>query len=49
VPEERLRGYQSDVSNGAILMTVDAKSASDAQAIARDWAEFGGKDIHRSP
>lgn len=48
VPEERLRGYEAQVRKGAILMSVEARSASDAQAIARDWAEFGGRDIHRS-
>lgn len=46
VPEEQLRGYESDVSRGAILMTVETKSAADAKAIAEDWAEFGGRDIH---
>ncbi len=48
VPEERLRGYEADVRKGAILMSVEAKSASDANAIAEDWADFGGRDIHRS-
>jgi hypothetical protein len=47
VPEERLRGYEEEVRKGAILMSVEAKSASDAKAIARDWSEFGGRDIHR--
>jgi len=48
VPEERLRGYEADVGKGAILMSVEAKSAADAKAIAEDWAEFGGRDIHRN-
>ena len=48
VPEERLSGYQSAVSKGAILMTVEARSASDANEIAQAWAEAGGRDIHRS-
>lgn len=48
VPEERLRGYEAQVRKGAILMSVEARSAADAQAIGRDWAEFGGRDIHRS-
>jgi hypothetical protein len=48
VPEERLRGYEADVRKGAILMSVEARSASDAKAIAEDWAEFGGREIHRS-
>lgn len=48
VPEERLHGYEADVRKGAILMSVEAKSASDANAIAEDWAEFGGRDIHRN-
>jgi hypothetical protein len=48
VPEERVRGYEADVRKGAILMSVEAKSASDANAIAGDWAQFGGRDIHRT-
>jgi len=48
VPEERLRGYEAEVRKGAILMSVEAKSTSDAKAIAEDWAQFGGRDIHRN-
>jgi hypothetical protein len=48
VPEERVHGYEADVRKGAVLMSVEAKSASDARAIAEDWAGFGGRDIHRS-
>jgi hypothetical protein len=48
VPGERLRGYESDVRNGAILLSVEANSASDAQAIAEEWAAFGGREIHRA-
>lgn len=47
VPEERVRGYETDVKNGAILLSVEARSASDAKAIAEDWAQSGGRDIHR--
>ena len=47
VPEERVRGYEKDVRKGAILMSVEAKSASDAKAIAEAWAESGGREIHR--
>ncbi len=48
VPEERLHGYEADVRKGAILMSVEAKSPADAKAIAEDWAESGGRDIHRN-
>jgi hypothetical protein len=48
VPEERQRGYEADVRKGAILMSVDARSASDANAIAADWEKNGGRDIHRT-
>jgi hypothetical protein len=47
VPQERVRGYEADVRKGAILMSVEAKSAADAKAIADDWAKSGGRDIHR--
>jgi len=48
VPEERQHGYEADVRKGAILMSVEARSASDANAIAADWAKHGGRDIHRT-
>jgi hypothetical protein len=48
VPEKRRHGYEADVRKGAILMTVEAKSAADAQAIAEEWKECGGRDIHRN-
>jgi hypothetical protein len=48
VPEERVRGYESDIRKGAILMSVEADTAEDARAIADDWKRFGGRDIHLS-
>ena len=48
VPEERRHGYEADVRKGAILMTVEAKSAADAAATAEDGAQSGGRDIHRN-
>ena len=48
VPHDRVRGYEADVRKGAILMSVEAKSAADAKAIADDWAKSGGRDIHRN-
>lgn len=47
VPEERVRGYEADIDRGAILMSVEAKTAEDAKAIADDWRRFGGRDIHQ--
>jgi hypothetical protein len=47
VPEERVRGYEADIRKGAILMSVEAKSAADANAIAEEWNQHGGRDIHR--
>jgi hypothetical protein len=48
VPENRLHGYEADVRKGAILMSVEARSAADAKAIAEEWMNSGGRDIHRS-
>ena len=48
VPHGRVRDYEADVRKGAILMSVEAKSAADAKAIADDWAKSGGRDIHRN-
>jgi hypothetical protein len=47
MPEERVRGFEADIRKGAILMSVEAVSASDADAIAAEWRKFGGRDIHR--
>ncbi len=47
VPVDRVRGYEKDIREGAILMSVDARSAADAGAIAEQWRELGGRDIHR--
>ena len=46
VPEERVHGYQADIRKGAILMSLDARSAEDAKAIAKEWRRLGGRDIH---
>lgn len=48
MPEERARGYEADVREGAILMSVEANSTEDAGAIADDWLKAGGRDIHRA-
>jgi hypothetical protein len=47
VPEERVRGYEEDIRKGAILMSVEARSAADASEIASEWRKSGGRDIHR--
>jgi hypothetical protein len=47
VPEERVHGYEADIRKGAILMSVEARSASDADAMAVEWRKSGGRDIHR--
>ena len=46
VPAERVRGYEADIRGGAILMSVQARSAADAVAIAEAWRKSGGRDIH---
>jgi hypothetical protein len=48
MPEERVRGYEADVRKGAILMSVEAHSAADADAIAAEWRNSGGREIHRT-
>jgi len=47
VPEEQVRSYETQIRKGAILMSVEARSATDAQAIAEEWAKSAGRDIHR--
>lgn len=48
VPEDRMRGYEAQIRSGAILMSVEARSAADALGIANDWQRLGGRDIHRT-
>jgi hypothetical protein len=46
VPNDRLEGYEADIRKGAILMSVEAESVGDANAIADDWRVLGGRGIH---
>ena len=48
VPKERVSGYEADIGKGAILMSVEARSAEDANALAQAWRKAGGRDIHRA-
>lgn len=46
VPNVRLKGYEADIRKGAILMSVEAESVADANAIADAWRKLGGRGIH---
>lgn len=46
VPNDRLKGYEADIRKGAILMSVEAESVADANAIADEWRKLGGRGIH---
>ncbi len=48
VPEERVRGYESAIRDGAILLMVEAKSDADAQQIERAWQAAGARDVYCS-
>ena len=46
LPEDRLRLYESDLSDEGILIGVRTRSAEDAGAIARRWAGLGAEHLH---
>jgi hypothetical protein len=46
LPEDRQRLYESELSDGGILMGVRTRNAEDAGAIARRWTELGAEHLH---
>ncbi len=46
LPEDRQRLYESEISDGGILIGVRTRSAEDAAAIARRWTELGAEHLH---
>ena len=37
IPEDRLKEYEQDISNGGILIGVNARSEEDARLFESDW------------
>jgi hypothetical protein len=48
IPDDRVKGYESAIRAGQILMMVKARSPEDARALAEAWERAGGEDIHRA-
>ena len=48
IPEDRVKGYETAIRAGRILMMVKARSPEDARALAEAWQRAGGEDIHRA-
>jgi hypothetical protein len=46
VPAERIRGYESAIKEGAILVAVDTRNEADAHEIRDLWEKLGGRDIY---
>ena len=46
IPADKVRGYESEIKKGAVLIMVTARSDADARLIAEDWKKLGGRDIH---
>lgn len=42
-PEEQIRDYEQSLINGKYMIRVSPSSASDAEAIERDWRALGGQ------
>lgn len=45
IPEERVRHYQAGITDGGILMMVEARTQEDAQHIEQQWKAIGGRDV----
>lgn len=45
VPADRVRGYESAIKKGSILVVVETRDAEDARQIAEDWKKLGARDI----
>ena len=43
--ENSLTAYKDEVENGGILLQVTVKTSTDAQDIAREWKQIGGKVV----
>lgn len=47
MPEEYAREYESGLQAGNIVLSVEARNESDAQAIERDWKAIGASRVDR--
>jgi len=45
VPADRVRGYESAIKKGFILVMVETRDADDVRQIADAWKKLGGRDI----
>jgi hypothetical protein len=46
LPDERVLQYQSEISDGRILIGVKTRNAEDARSIAQEWQAIGGQHVH---
>jgi hypothetical protein len=46
LPEARVRAYEADIRDGAILVAVKTKSPEDGGRIAERWRALGGRDVY---
>ena len=47
IPEERVKHYESGISEGGILMGVKPRSADDAQYLEEQWKANRGEHVYR--
>jgi hypothetical protein len=45
IPKDRVRQYEDDIRNGAILIGVKERSAGDADSLAAAWVAAGGEIV----
>ena len=47
IPEERVRLYEEGIRRGGILMSVQARSAEDAESLEQEWRKGGADYVYR--
>jgi hypothetical protein len=45
IPEERERDYEEVISKGGVLISVAARSKSEAETIKQEWSNLGGDPV----
>jgi hypothetical protein len=46
IPAERVRGYESAIKKGAMLVAVETRNETDARELQGLWKKLGGRDIY---
>jgi hypothetical protein len=47
IPEERVKNYETGISEGGILMGVRPRTPEDAEYVERTWKDYRGEHVYR--